>query len=173
MWRPRVSTRSRQRGRPSRRGTAARTGSPTLALSSPWAPRIFVGYAVITALGAVLFLVGIGVVANETVYDDQVPGINAAIAGAAVANAAGALLLLVGRRSVTVRRVAVLGAAPDELSSTRASARSASSVALVGGAGLTHFHRSDCALAAGRNWPTLDRVAHQRAGRRPCGVCTP
>jgi hypothetical protein len=134
---------------------------------------MFVVYAVVTVLGAVLFVVGSGVVANETVYDDQQSGISTALAGAALANAAGALLLIAGRRSVTTRRVAVLGAAPDEPMRRQGTSGPASSATLVGGEGLTHFHRSDCALAAGRNWPALDRAAHEDVGRAPCGVCRP
>jgi hypothetical protein len=134
---------------------------------------MYVVYAALAVLGAVLYVVGISVVANETVYDDQVPGINAAIAGAAIANAAGALLLMVGRRAVTARRVAVLGAMLAEPDRVEVIAGPASSATLVGGEGLTHFHRSDCGMAAGRNWPALDRAAQERAGRRPCGACTP
>jgi hypothetical protein len=140
---------------------------------SPWQPQMYVMYAAIAVLGAVVYLVGIGVVADKTVYDDQVPGINAAIAGAVLANAAGALLLMAGRRSVTARRVVVLGAMlvqPDQVKEISGPANSAT---LVGGEGLTHFHRSDCPMAADRNWPPGNLAAHQRAGRRPCGVCTP
>jgi hypothetical protein len=140
---------------------------------SPWQPQIYVGYGALAALGAVVYLIGIGVVADKTVYDDQVPGINAAIAGAVLANAAGALLLLAGRRSVTARRVAVLGAAAAEPNRVQVLIGPASSATLVGGEGLTHFHRSDCPMAADRNWPAGNLAAHQRAGRRPCGVCTP
>jgi len=112
-------------------------------------------------------------VGNEKTYDDQVPGINLAIVGAVVANAAGVLLLLAGRRSVTARRVGVLGAVPKGQEAVVAITAPASSVVLNGGEGLTHFHRSDCVMAIGRDWPELDRAAHERAGRIACGVCTP
>ena len=134
---------------------------------------MYVVYAVLAVIGAVLFFVGTGMVGNETVYDDQVPGINLAIVGVVLANAAGVLLLLAGRRSVTARRVAVLGAVPTTEDPGVAITAPASSVQLVGGEGLTHFHRADCAMAAGRDWPVLDRAAHERAGRTACGVCTP
>jgi hypothetical protein len=121
----------------------------------------------------VLYLVGIGVVADKTVYGEQVPGIDAAIAGAALGNAAGALLLMAGRRSVMARRVAVLGAVLAQPEPMAEISAPAGSPALVAGEGLTHFHRSDCAMAADRNWPVLDRVVHERAGRLPCGACRP
>ena len=139
---------------------------------SPWTPQLYVGYAVLAGLGAAMFFAGTGVVGNETVYDDQVPGINVAIVGVVLANAAGVLLLLAGRRAVTARRVAVLGAVPAAQGTATVTAP-ASSAHLVGGAGLTHFHRADCAMAAGRDWPELDRAGHERAGRTACGVCKP
>jgi hypothetical protein len=134
---------------------------------------MYVVYAVLAVLGAVLFFVGTGMVGNETVYDDQVPGINLAIVGVVLANAAGVLLLLAGRRSVTARRVAVLGAVPKAQERVVSVTAPASSAHLVGGEGLTHFHRADCAMAVGRDWPELDRAAHERAGRTACGVCKP
>ena len=134
---------------------------------------MYVVYGVLAVIGAVLFFVGMGMVSNETVYDDQVPGINMAIVGAVVANAAGVLLLLAGRRAVTARRVGVLGAVPKEQENVNVVTAPASSIHLVGGEGLTHFHRADCAMAAGRDWPELDRAGHERAGRTACGVCKP
>ncbi|GAA0604053.1 hypothetical protein GCM10009547_02230 [Sporichthya brevicatena] len=134
---------------------------------------MYLGYAVLAGLGAALFLTGTGMVSSETVYDDQVPGIDLAILGAVLANAAGVLLLLAGRRSVTARRIAVLGAVPTTQERTAVVAAPASSVLLTGGEGLAHFHRADCAMAAGRDWPALDRSAHERAGRTACGVCRP
>jgi hypothetical protein len=134
---------------------------------------MYLVYAVLAVIGAVLFFVGMGMVGNEKTYDDQVPGINMAIVGVVVANAAGVLLLLAGRRSVTARRVGVLGAVPKGQEKFAAVSAPASSIVLVGGEGLTHFHRADCAMAAGRDWPELDRAAQERAGRTACGVCKP
>jgi hypothetical protein len=134
---------------------------------------MYVVYAVLAVIGTVLFFVGTGMVGNQTAYDDQVPGINLAIVGVVVANAAGMMVLLAGRRSVTARRVGVLGAVPKDQEAVVAVTAPASSVVLIGGEGLTHFHRSDCVMAAGRDWPELDRAGHERAGRTACGVCTP
>ncbi|HUR75639.1 MAG TPA: hypothetical protein VMZ00_15265 [Sporichthya sp.] len=167
-----MSTRSQQLGRPAPQSTGARADSGARA-ASPWTSQMYVLYAVLAVVGAILFLVGMGLVSNKTVYDDQVPGINLAIVGVVLANAAGVLLLLAGRRSVIARRVRVLGAVPDLADQSAGPAKPASSITLVGGEGLTHFHRDDCAMAAGRNWPALDRAAHERAGRTACGVCKP
>jgi hypothetical protein len=134
---------------------------------------MYVVYAVIAVIGAVLFFVGSGIVSSKRVYDDQVPGINVAVVGVVLANAAGVLLLIAGRRAVVARRVAVLGAVPKAMESVEILTAPASSLLLVGGEGLTHFHRADCAMAAGRDWSPLERSAHEAAGRRACGVCKP
>jgi hypothetical protein len=139
---------------------------------------MYVVYVVLAVIGAALFFIGTGMVGNETVYDDQVPGINMAIVGVVLANAAGVLLLMAGRRSVTARRVGVLGAVSASQEKAVTITVPASSAHLVGGEGLTHFHRADCAMAAGRDWPELDRAGHERAGheragRTACGVCKP
>jgi hypothetical protein len=134
---------------------------------------MYVVYAVLAVIGVAMFFVGDGMVANKRVYDDQVPGINVAIVGVVIANAAGVLLLLAGRRVVTARRVSVLGAVPKAQEKVASITAPASSIVLIGGEGLTHYHRSDCAMAVGRDWPELDRAAHERAGRKACGVCKP
>ncbi|WP_019877541.1 hypothetical protein [Sporichthya polymorpha] len=131
-------------------------------------------YAGIAGLGAVLFVVGTSLVSSETLYDDQVPGINLAIVGVVLANAAGALLLLAGRRAVLARRVRVLGAVPKVVEEVEVvTVVPAASGSLIAGEGLVHFHRADCVMASGRDWPAVDRSVHEGAGRIACGVCKP
>src|SRR4051812_1230418 len=86
--RPRGSTRSQQLGRPEQR-SSARAGSSAALPASPWTSQMYVVYAVIAVISAVLFFVGMGLVGNKTTYDDQVPGINLAIVGVVLGNAAG------------------------------------------------------------------------------------
>lgn len=130
-------------------------------------------YAVLTVVGLVVLVIGSSIVSSETVYDDQVSGINLAIIGVVLANAAGVSLLVTGRRAVSLRRVAVLGALPQL--PARGAARPATDdrSELVGTDGLRHFHRADCALAGDRGWSAMSRAAHVDAGRTPCGVCRP
>jgi hypothetical protein len=134
---------------------------------------MYIFYGVLALIGLVVFIVGLSMVKDKTIYDDQVSGINLAIVGAVVANAAGVSLLLAGRRAVTARRVAVLGAVPKVVTIEASITPTASSSILVGGEGLTHFHRADCNMAEGRDWAPLDRAAHESAGRTACGVCRP
>lgn len=44
---------------------------------------------------------------------------------------------------------------------------------LVGTDGMKYFHRPDCQMARGRNWPTHSLTEHIDAGRGPCPICAP
>lgn len=134
---------------------------------------MLVVYAVLATAGLIVLIIGYSLVNNEVTYDDQVPGINLAIVGVVLANAAGVSLLLAGHRAVAMRRVAVLGAIPALPPRNAPRPAPTTGTLLVGADGLRHFHREDCALAADRNWPALSRLQHSEAGRTPCGVCRP
>lgn len=133
--------------------------------------------ALLTFLGAALLAIGWYQVSGEFRYDDQVAGMNVAIAGLMVAGAATVLLLVAGWRAVLVRRMAVLGRVrPDQAGKhvlPDQSRPGADPRALVGGEGLRHFHRPDCALARDRDWAAASRVQHEQRGRTACGVCRP
>lgn len=116
-------------------------------------------------------------VSGKAEFAKQVPAINVAIVSLVIASSGGISFLLAGRRAVGLRRQALLG----EPAAVTAAAPVAviphqetrGLVDLVGGAGLTHYHRSDCAMAVGRAWPAAASSTHVREGRTPCGVCQP
>jgi hypothetical protein len=131
-------------------------------------------WALLSGIGVALLVAGWVFVRNESVYADQVSGINMAIAGVLVAGASAIPMLLAGRRAVGVRRLAVLGdlrGMPARASAVTSDASTSQN--LVGGEGLRRFHRAGCTLAQGRNWSAASRSEHERAGRVPCGVCRP
>lgn len=165
--RPLVSTRSATMGR-SQRSNRAR-GNP--AVRGPWVPQILAVYAAVAVAGLVMLLVGCGIVAGESTYDDQQPGIALAAFGAVAVYVGGGLFILAGRREVVRRRVVVFGPVPA--AARAAITAPASSAVLIGGEGLTRYHRADCAMAVGRGWPATTAAEHQDAGRQPCGVCRP
>ena len=115
---------------------------------------------------------------GEYTFDDQKTALNLAVVTVVVANLVGALLVIVGRRTVRVRRAKLLSDMPAAL--VRKAIAPHSSVVdprdpagLVGGAGLTRYHRSGCQLAQGRDWPEASQQTHEQEGRTPCGVCRP
>lgn len=131
-------------------------------------------WALLSGIGVALLVAGWVLVSNESVYADQVAGINMAIAGVLVAGAGAIPMLLAGRRAVGVRRLAVLGDLRGM--PVRASGRTthdATSRNLVAGEGLRRFHRAGCTLAQVRNWSAASRSEHEQAGRVACGVCRP
>ena len=131
-------------------------------------------WALLSGIGVALLVAGWIQVRTESVYAEQVAGINMAIVGVIAIGAGAIPMLLAGRRAVGVRRLALLGDLRGM--PVRASAgASAGSISqnLVGGEGLRHFHRAGCTMAQGRNWSAASRQEHERAGRVACGVCRP
>ena len=131
-------------------------------------------WALLSGIGVALPVAGWIQVRTESVYAEQVTGINMAIVGVIAIGAGAIPMLLAGRRAVGVRRLALLGDLRGM--PVRASAgASAGSISqnLVGGEGLRHFHRVGCTMAQGRNWSAASRQEHERAGRVACGVCRP
>ena len=148
--------------------------SSAVRVSHPWPEHSLILWALLSGIGVALLVAGWIQVRNESVYAKQVAGINMAIVGVIAVGAGAIPMLLTGRRSVGVRRLAVLG----DLRSlpVRASAGASgdsTSQSLVGGEGLRRFHRAGCAMAQGRNWTAASRQEHERAGRVTCGVCRP
>ena len=131
-------------------------------------------WALLSGIGVALLVAGWIQVRTESVYAEQVAGINMAIVGVIAIGAGAIPMLLAGRRAVGVRRLALLGDLRGM--PVRASAgASAGSISqnLVGGEGLRRFHRAGCTMAQGRNWSAASRQEHERAGRVACGVCRP
>jgi hypothetical protein len=52
-------------------------------------------------------------------------------------------------------------------------ARRRGGATLVASARMTRYHRPDCPLVVGKPAVAMTRQAHERSGRRPCGVCEP
>ncbi|MBW8826039.1 MAG: hypothetical protein JF603_06795 [Acidobacteria bacterium] len=118
-----------------------------------------------------------------TATDDlslRVAWVNLGVVGLLVAGAGNVLWLLAGRRAIGERRAELLvapsevGADDDATAPTRALATMAAPPdRLVSVARATLFHRDDCPLVQGKPVTAGIRSRHERAGRRPCGVCLP
>ena len=148
--------------------------STAVRVTQLWPQPTLIMWAFLSGIGVALLVLGWAQVRSESVYADQVAGINMAVAGVIVAGAGTIPMLLAGRRAVALRRLAVLGDLRGM--PVRASAGpsgDSNSQNLVGGEGLRHFHRAGCTMAQGRNWSAASRQEHERAGRVACGVCRP
>ena len=147
--------------------------SSAVRVSHPWPEHSLILWALLSGIGVTLVVAGWLQVRNESVYADQVTGINMAIVGVIAAGGAAIPMLLTGRRAVGVRRLAVLGDLRGMPVRASALLADATSQSLVAGEGLRRFHRAGCTLAQGRNWSAASRDEHERAGRVACGVCQP
>src|ERR1700712_4098658 len=117
------------------------------------------------------------VVSGRPTWNEQIPAMGVGIVSVVIANAASLGLLLAGRRAIGIRRQALLGEAPVPAETAQAwlpqDSATRSVVPLVGAAGLRHYHRADCTMAVGRDWPSATRSQHEDASRQPCGLCRP
>jgi hypothetical protein len=116
--------------------------------------------------------------AGETNYNRQLGPANLAVAGLIVAEAANVWWFVRGRRAVGERRRQLLGEPIDRPGTTAGtvSAHAApvpGTMVTVAGEGMRHYHRPECPLAAGRDWPQLSVEESLTDGRTPCGVCQP
>jgi hypothetical protein len=153
----------------------------------PWTSDHLAALLVANLVGIVAMAVGWWVTHRSTDPSDQIAWSNLAIVGLAFAGAADGLWLARGRqavrraREVTVARIpevigdpAQLPVPPGALDRAAANGNGHGPVdgSLVAIAGMARFHRADCLLVAGKPVTAADRAAHERAGRRPCEVCS-
>jgi hypothetical protein len=164
--------------------TQARRGSPTPVLG-PWALGDMLALSICTAVGMLL----IGAAWDRTnglvAVRDQVPWLNVGISGVVIIAAGNTVWFLRGRRAVGQRRSRILpiadmrarvcGACAEAslLASQQPDKAAAPGSDLVAARTMTHYHRPDCAFAVGKAVRAANRSTHERAGRRPCGICCP
>jgi hypothetical protein len=144
--------------------------------SGPWQPRPIAGWAIGTVAAAVVLTCCWYSISGERTFDDQRSALDLAVMCVVAVNVAGAALLISGRRAVGVRSRLLLAGLPDsQPARTAAEPLHDLSVvtALVGGTGLTRYHRQGCQIATGRDWAQAPRATHEQEGRMPCGVCRP
>jgi hypothetical protein len=152
-------------------GARSSSGGPSP--SVPLDGEILLRWAGSLAVGATLVVAGWYLASGEPSLNDQVGPINLAVAGLAVAAVGHANLIrqmrsrLGERRAIVLSHLLVSYAAPAVAVEVKQDARL---VALADG---RYFHRSTCALVAGRAVASASRDDHARCGRAPCGVCSP
>ncbi len=132
-----------------------------------WSKRDAGWLGILLGVGALFLVVAWVGASGKDDAGDQIVFVTLALLGALVGWAAAAGWVLGGRRAITARRTHLLGEAPPR---PVEGARSPSLVAADGG---RYFHRSDCPLAAGRNWAVSPRGAHESAGLAACPGCRP
>ncbi len=145
----------------------------------PWTPQAVLAWAGLMLAATMVLIVCWYSASGAYTFDDQKTALNLAIVAVVVANLAGAALLVAGRRKVGSLRTKLLSDVPTrgpawhiERSAADRDLPAAITV-LIGGSGLTHYHRTGCQMSLGRDWPDATRAIHEQDGRKPCGVCRP
>jgi hypothetical protein len=167
------------------RGVAARRQPATARPTVVWRVEDLLRWAITVGLGGVAVAVAWYVCAGESTFSQQIGPADAAVAGLLLAGIGNAAWLLKGRRAIGERRRLLLPDVTVDPGVRRVVAvpvrvddpwpSSVDDTALpVAGEGMERFHRPGCALTRGRSgFVEMTRHEHERAGRRPCGVCRP
>ncbi|MEW6472106.1 MAG: hypothetical protein AB1679_07540 [Actinomycetota bacterium] len=138
----------------------------------PWSRGDVVRLTVGVAAGGILVAMAWNGTATRSRLDDQTGFIVLGVAGFLVAVFAQSLWLKRGRRAVAAY-AATVQTTVAALADQPPTAPVRAGDGLVATAGIRHFHRSDCPIAAGRGWSSEPRRSHEAAGRTPCGICAP
>jgi hypothetical protein len=139
-----------------------------------WSPRAVLRWGTAVGVGTVGLVGSWYAVSGRATWAEQVAPMNVGLVAVLVVFAAGASLLMDGRRTIGVRRIALLGEpAPLPSWAAQAAAPTHGLTGFVAGPGLRHYHRADCTLAAGKPFSSASREVHEAAGHTRCGVCQP
>lgn len=140
-----------------------------------WLPGDVVLLYALSVLGAALLVASAWATTAADDVSTRIAWINLGVAGLIVAGTGNAFWLMAGRRAVGERRARLLAVPPvdQEKSSVVPSTDMHPDSGLAAVAGGRRFHRSHCALVVGKAVTVGSRSRHERAGRRPCGVCQP
>jgi hypothetical protein len=151
------------------------TRHPTPGISplAPWTGADVTVSAVAAVLGAVALLVSWAGSSTATALGQQTTWIGVGIGALLAASAAASYWLLQGRRAVVRRRADWVVRERSRRRGGQEAASAGVTEQLVALASMTRFHRGDCPLVAGKPVVAGNRAAHEREGRRPCGVCRP
>lgn len=139
----------------------------------PWVvPDLFrwFGLLLLSATGLVVAWWGASGTAR---ISGQVPWVNVGVAAVVLGGLGNMTWLLQGRRALAIRRRALLAEitarAAQDAYPVETSDLAEPRVAV---AGTTRHHRPDCPAVAGKKVQRVSLAAHERAGRRPCGLCS-
>lgn len=142
------------------------TASPEPSQPLPWVVPDLLRWFGLLGLSAVGLVVAWWGVSGTARFGSQVTWVNIGVAALVIGGLGNTTWLLQGRRAVALRRrrllAAVAGSAPAiaDPDETR-----------VAVPGTSRHHRPGCAAVVGKRVERMSAADHERAGRRPCGLC--
>lgn len=136
----------------------------------PWVvPDLFRWFALL-GLSAAGLCVAWWCASGTTQTGRLVTWVNVGVVAVVVGGLGNVTWLLQGRRAVAARQRALTAALAEVVPATVAVAPYPDEER-VAVPGTTRHHRPTCAAVAGKPVERASTVAHERAGRRPCGLC--
>lgn len=141
--------------------------------TTPRPPRPLLPLAILAGAGGVVaMLVGWIQVSASTHVDKQVSWSALSLIGAVLVCAGAGLAATSGERVFLLHLHRLAAAFEVETAGPAGSVAAAlPGDRFVAAPSMSRYHRGDCPLAAGKPVAADSRAAHERAGRRPCGVC--
>ena len=132
-------------------------------------------------LGALALLVAWWGASGTAVLSRDYAWLDLGIAGSVIIASGNGVWLLTGRRAVGERRLRALAAVqPLAVSSNghvdptnESRAATAADARPVASDLMARYHRPECQLVLGKEVTSATATAHERQGRRPCGICRP
>jgi hypothetical protein len=149
-----------------------RPGTPTTEQPYPWVvPDLFrwFGLLLLSAAGLAVAWWGISGTAR---LSTQITWLNVGVVAVVVGGLGNMTWLLQGRRALAIRRRALLASIPVAELRTAPVAYPDDDGVRMAVPGTTRYHRSGCAAIAGKDVKAMSTAKHERAGRRPCGLCS-
>ena len=141
-------------------------------MTSPVLPArgVRVCFALVT-LGWVAMVAGWYEAAGRVRVEEQVSWAVLSVGGVTAVALATVTLVLAARRRVEERLRFVLAAVDEDDHPAPWAVTVEGIGSLVAAEGMARYHLASCRLAQGKPVRGMDRLAHEAAGRRPCGVC--
>ena len=127
-------------------------------------------FALVT-LGWVAMVVGWYEAAGRVRVEDQLSWTVLSVGGVSAVALATVTLVLAARGRVEERLRFVLASMEEDDYPASWTVTVEGIGTLVAAEGMARYHLASCRLARGKPVRGMDRLAHEEAGRRPCGVC--
>src|SRR5438874_39957 len=125
----------------------------------------------LVALGWVAMVVGWYEAAGRLRVEEQVSWTVLSVGGVSAVALATVTLVLAARGRVEERLRFVLAAVDEDDNPASWTVTVEGIDTLVAAEGMARYHQAFCRLTHGKPVRGMDRLAHEAAGRRPCGVC--
>jgi hypothetical protein len=137
----------------------------------PWVVPDLFRWFFLLGLSAVGIVVAWWGVSGTARTGTQITWLNVGIAAVVIGGLGNMTWLLQGRRAVAIRRQQLVAGLGDVGTPSPGLTLDDAKGARVAVPGASRYHRADCPAVEGKQVRQMSVARHERAGRRPCGLC--